>query len=194
MGRPASCRARQVAGAAVGHGAEVRRAADVADAAVAKVEQMACGQIAAGDVVDVGTVDGRIGHVAVDDDDRDVAGAQVGGEFCLVAGGDQQDAVDLFLDEQVQVEQLAGGVAVRVTENDAVARGEAGVLDAAADLGEEGVGAVGDDHAQGVGAFAAQRAGKGVGLEAQLGHGGFDARAQLGADGARIVNDMGDGG
>ena len=94
----------------------------------------------------------------------------------LVARGHQEDAVDLFLDEQVHVEQLAGGVAVRVAENGAVAGGEAGVFDAAADLGKEGVGAVGDDQAESVGAFAAQAAGDGVGLEAQLGHGAFDAR------------------
>ena len=59
------------------------------DRAVAEVEQMARGQIAAGDVVDVGTVDGRIGHVAVDDNHRNVAGAQLGGERCVVAGRHQ---------------------------------------------------------------------------------------------------------
>ena len=139
MGKPASCEGAAIAGAAIRYGAEMRWAADVADTAVAEVEQVASGQVAAGDVVDMDAVDGRIRYVAVDDDDRDVAHAQGGGELGLIAGGYEQDPIHLLLYEQVHVEQLACGVAVGVAENYAEAVGKTGILDAAPTSAKKGL-------------------------------------------------------
>ena len=98
----------------------------------------------------------------VQDDDRDLVGAQQPQRRRRVLGGHQEDAVDLALHEQAQVARLLLVGFVGVAEHDRKAAGACRVLDPARDRREERVGDVGHDQGQHLRPLRAQLAGERV--------------------------------
>ena len=110
-----------------------------------------------------------------------------------LAGGDQEQAVDLLGEQDVEVARLLRGIAVGVADDGAVAALEHVVLEAAGEVAEEGIGDVGDDDAGRVRAAATHAAGKGIGSVTQLVDGGLYPLGSGGVDVARAVDHVRDG-
>ncbi len=158
---------------------EFRGPREAGDAAVAERDEMLDGQARAGAVVKPQHVRGDLPVGAIDHHGRNARRGEPLGEGPGVAGRrSQQEAVDTPLDERLQRAGLARHVVVAIAEEYRVVAALAEVLDAARELGEEGIGDVGYHHAQHARLAALQRARDGARRVVELGDRLLDAAAR----------------
>ena len=179
---------------AAGTGAGRAGAGDDRDVTMTELEQVPAGEVASVVVVHQYLRHGQIAQLTVDDHRGRAGLDQLAQVLRGLAGGDQQQPVDLLGQEHVEVGRLLAPVAVGVADDGAVAGLVHVVLEAAGEIAEEGVGDVGQDDADGMGAAPAHRACQRVGPIAQLVDGRLDTRRRAGIDSAGAVDDVGDGG
>ena len=176
--------------------AEARRerAADEGDAAVTEGGEVLDGVVYAGLVVDLDAAYAGAGDAGVEEYEGDVAAAEDFDEGVIHLGGHDGYAVDFALEHAGDAELHALGVVVGIGDEDFLAVDYGDVLEGFYELGEEGVGDVGDDEAVEAGASGAEGAGVGVGVEVEGLDGATDALGGARADLGRPVHGAGDGG
>lgn len=179
--------------AAEGGGVLVEGSADEADLGVAEGDEVADGLFHAVAVVDHDGVlgEGLLGDV--DEDHGDVAGGEVAEDGVFDAEGHDGDAVDVALDEATEA-VLDLGVVVGGADEELVVALDGGLFEALDELGEEGVGDVGDEEADESAASGDEGAGLGVGEVVELADGVADACSHGRVDGRDVVDCAGDGG
>ena len=175
-------------------GGEAERAADEGDAAMAEGGEVLHGIVDAGLVVDLDAAYAGGGGSGVEEDEGDVSAAEDFDEGFIHLGGHDGYAVDFALEHAGDAELHALGVVVGVGDEDFFAVDYGDVFEGFYQLGEEGVGDVGDDEAVEAGASGAEGAGVGVGVEVEGLDGAADALGGARTDLGRSVHGAGDGG
>jgi hypothetical protein len=177
---------------AVGASGESEIAGDNADAFVALFDEMFDGETGAKDIIGANRVAGeRLGDAADADDGAFAFDEAVDG-FFSAGGHKEQESVNLAAFEEAQIANLGGELVVGIAEEEGVAVFTETVLDAADNAGVEGVGDVGDQHADRLGAARLERAGDGVGGVIKLLDGLLDSLRQFGADVGGFIDDARD--
>ena len=173
---------------------QLQRPGDAADAPVPELQQVPGRQITSRLVVDLDQVGAQVLDLTIDQHLRHVGVAQVGTEFVIAAGRQHDQPVHLLLGEHANVLALLAWIVVGIAQDHVEPGVEAGVLDAANDLGEVRVRAVRDHHPDRVRAVVLQAAGQRAGHIVQRRDRVQHTLARTGADEARRVNHVRHGG
>ena len=160
---------------------------------MAQFDQVAGRQVASLAVVGQHRVDLHAREIPIHYNQRQLLVQQGVYRFDPIASGDEDDPIHLLLAQDLNIQLFFCLIAFRVAKDHAVTELEGLVFDAAADLGEEGVGAVGQDQADGMGATLAQRAGDFVALVTERLHGVGHSLTDGLRDETRSVYDVGNG-
>ena len=160
-------------------GARILRPPDERDAAVAEFGQMLDRRRRAAAIVDADVVGGERAVAAVQHDEGHAALAQHHHLRAVGGGGGEDEPVEALVDEMVQIGCLLRLVVVGVAEHEVVVPRPQHVLHAAHQIGKEGVGDVGQQHADGPGALQPQAARQRRGAIAEPRGGGDHLVARL---------------
>ncbi len=160
---------------AVHAGGEGEFAGDETDGFVAFFDEVFDSEAGAGDVVGADGVAIKTLGDAADADDGAFFFDEAGDGVFATGGHEEEEGVDLAAAEEAQVAGLGGDVVIGIAEEEGVAVFGETILDAADDAGVEGVGDVGNQHAERLGGAGLEAARDGVGGIVQLLHGGEDA-------------------
>lgn len=168
-------------------------AGDETDVAVAEVGEVLDRLQHALAVVDEEDVLGKAGVGDVNEDHGDVAMQKLVEDGVFNAKGHHGDAVDVALNHAAEA-VLEFGVVVGGADKKLIAAIDGGSLEALDELGEEGIGDVGDKESEEAAFAGDERAGLGVRKVVEVADGLMDAGGELRVDGRDVVDGAGHSG
>ena len=144
-------------------------------------------------VVDLEQTDAIAPGPHIDEDKRDVALGELVEQGFFDAEGHDGDAIHLALEHTTDAVRHAFGVVVGGTDQDLVAMFNGDIFKALDELGEEGIGDLGDDEAEDPATSGDEGAGLSVGEVVELVDDVPDSLGDLRIDGTDAINGSGDG-
>jgi hypothetical protein len=145
-------------------------AGDVGDALASDVDEVAGGHLAHHDVVGADEVGGEVREVAIKEKVGRAFIAKLVEVFEAGLAGSDEENVDSATEEGANFLALDLGILLGGGEDEGAVAGAQHAAERFGELGEEGMGEVGDDEADGVGFSTGETAGEHVGLIVQLLH------------------------